>query len=142
MSTFILHLHTAGGYDLHFFGSGEAQKVDAGFQNVLCQTDQCDVAGLQFFVLLTQNTGFMVELIDRAGEFVDVQNDPHIIAHAMLESDVATDGYQEFELELEYRDMTRTPKYVVISACGSYLGDYFTGGTGSLMYVDEFEFVY
>ena len=28
------------------------------------------------------------------------------------------------------------------SACASYLGDYFTGGVGSLLYVDEFEFVY
>jgi hypothetical protein len=98
--------------------------------------DRCQIQ----VILADWDTPFRVNT--NAGEFVDVQNDPHIIAHAMLESDVATDGYQEFELELEYRDMTRTPKYVVISACGSYLGDYFTGGTGSLMYVDEFEFVY
>ena len=35
-----------------------------------------------------------------------------------------------------------TPKYVVISACASSLGDYFTGGVGSVLYVDEFEFIY
>lgn len=77
-----------------------------------------------------------------AGQFVDIEKDEHIIAHALLETDVTTDGYEPFELELVYRDKTRTPKYVVISACASYLGDYFTGGVGSLMYVDEFEFVY
>ena len=77
-----------------------------------------------------------------AGQFVDIEKDEHIIAHALLETDVPTDGYEPFELELVYRDKTRTPKYVVISACASYLGDYFTGGVGSLMYVDEFEFVY
>ena len=73
---------------------------------------------------------------------MDIEKDEHIIAHALLETDVPTDGYEPFELELVYRDKTRTPKYVVISACASYLGDYFTGGVGSLMYVDEFEFVY
>jgi ribosomal protein S4 len=74
--------------------------------------------------------------------FVDVDKDEHIIAYAKLESDEATDGYEDFVLELDYRDLTRTPKYIVISACASYLGDYFTGGVGSLMFIDEFEFVY
>lgn len=112
--------------------SADGKDPDA----LLGTMDRCQIQ----VILADWDTPFRVNT--NAGEFVDVQNDPHIIAHAMLESDVATDGYQEFELELEYRDMTRTPKYVVISACGSYLGDYFTGGTGSLMYVDEFEFVY
>ncbi len=76
------------------------------------------------------------------GQFVDIENDEHIIAFARLESDKTTDGYEEFTLNLEYRDKTRTPKYVVISACASYLGDYFTGGKGSLMHIDQFEFVY
>ena len=77
-----------------------------------------------------------------AAQFVVVDKDEHIIAYAKLESDEATDGYEEFVLELDYRDLTRTPKYIVISACASYLGDYFTGGVGSLMFIDEFEFVY
>ena len=76
------------------------------------------------------------------GHFVDFEKDPHIIAYANLQSDETTDGYVEFELPLEYRDKSRTPKYVVIACAASYLGDYFTGGVGSLMYVDEFEFVY
>ena len=37
---------------LHFIGSVEAQQVDAGLQDVLCQTNQGDVASLQFLVLL------------------------------------------------------------------------------------------
>jgi len=75
------------------------------------------------------------------GNFVDFEKDPHIIAYANIQSDEATDGYVEFTLPLEYRS-DRTPKYAVIACAASYLGDYFTGGVGSLMYVDEFEFVY
>lgn len=77
------------------------------------------------------------------GQFVDVENDPSIIAYARLESDEDTGGkYREFTLPLEYRDKTRKPKYVVVACAASYLGDYFTGGVGSTLYVDEFEFIY
>ncbi|MBQ8854847.1 MAG: PCMD domain-containing protein, partial [Bacteroidales bacterium] len=36
----------------------------------------------------------------------------------------------------------RKPKYIVAVACSSLYGDYFTGGQGSVMYVDEWEFMY
>ena len=75
-------------------------------------------------------------------QFVDLQNDPGIIAYGKLESDEAVADYREFYIPLEYRDKTRTPKYIVISCCASYLGDYFTGGEGSKLLVDEFELVY
>ena len=77
------------------------------------------------------------------GTFVDVKNDPGIIAFARLETDEDTEGkYKEFTLPLEYRDKTRRPKYLVIACAASYLGDYFTGGVGSTLHVDEFEFIY
>lgn len=76
------------------------------------------------------------------GIFVDFENDKHIIAHAMMESDKTTDGFEPFELKLQYRDVNRKPRYCVISCAASYMGDYFSGGVGSLLYVDEFEFVY
>ncbi|MBO8474793.1 MAG: PCMD domain-containing protein [Bacteroidetes bacterium] len=75
------------------------------------------------------------------GTFVDVENDGHIIAYASLDLG-QTDGYQPFTLELEYRDRTRTPKYIVIVAAASKYGDYFTGGVDSTLYLDEFSFVY
>ena len=48
----------------------------------------------------------------------------------------------EFRLDFEYKDTERKPTYIVISACASYLGDYFTGGVGSTLYIDEFELLY
>jgi hypothetical protein len=74
--------------------------------------------------------------------FVDYENDPNIIALGTIESDVDTEGqYVEFECVLNYRN-ARKPKYVVLVACSSLYGDYFTGGQGSMMYVDEWEFCY
>ena len=73
---------------------------------------------------------------------VDLENDPDIIATAKYTSDVTTDGYVEFCLPIEYRNFTDEPTYVIVTACASYLGDYFTGGEGSTLYVDEFSFEY
>lgn len=101
------------------------------------QTDRCQIT-----VFLTDwDAPFRINT--SAGKFVDLNNDPGIIAFARLETGDDTGGkYKEFTLPLEYRDKTRKPKYVVIACAASYLGDYFTGGVGSLMHVDEFEFIY
>ena len=99
---------------------------------------QTDIGQIQF-ILTDWDAPFRIDT--SAGTFVDVQNDEHIIAYASLDLG-KTDGYQPFTLELEYRDRTRTPKYIVIVAAASKYGDYFTGGVGSTLYLDEFSFVY
>ena len=70
------------------------------------------------------------------GDFVDF-NGSDIIAFGRLESDQSHSDYVEFTIPLEYRYTDKTPKYIVISAAASYLGDYFTGGEGSTLYLDE-----
>ena len=68
-------------------------------------------------------------------------DDPSIIAMCDFTSNVATSGYVEFTFPLQYRD-ARTPKYVVIVGAASRLGDYFTGGKGSTLWLDELSLVY
>jgi hypothetical protein len=81
------------------------------------------------------------------GALLDLATEPSVIARFIINLDSTDkdgDGsaeWVEFEFPLEYRDY-RTPKYVIVTAASSYLGDYFTGGEGSTMYIDEFEFVY
>ncbi|MDE7128686.1 MAG: PCMD domain-containing protein [Bacteroidales bacterium] len=111
-------------------------KAKEPYEDMKGTTDKCQIQ-----VLLTDwDAPFNVNTT--SGRFVNFEKDEHIIAYAKLESDEYTDGWKPFELELEYRDTERIPKYVVITCCASYLGDYFTGGVGSLMYIDEFEFKY
>lgn len=75
------------------------------------------------------------------GVFVDFDKDPHIIAYSIFSSDKTTNGYREFTLPIQYRN-NRIPKYIVVVCASSYMGDYFTGGVGSTLYVDEFSLVY
>ena len=41
-----------------------------------------------------------------------------------------------------YRSNTRIPKYIVVAGASSRYGDYFTGGRGSVLLIDEFELIY
>ncbi len=51
---------------------------------------------------------------------------------------------QLLEIPLDYKASAKTlePKYLVIVCTASYYGDYFDGGEGSTMCVDDFELVY
>lgn len=71
-------------------------------------------------------------------------NNPNIVAYGCITDAEAkgTGNWQEFTIDLKYRDLTRKPKYIIIVASASKYGDYFTGSTSSVMYIDDFELVY
>ena len=95
----------------------------------------------QIVVFLTDWTSqFRINTSNK--EFVDLDNDPGIIALGQHNSSNADAGYVKFTLPLVYRDATRIPNFLVIAAASSRYGDYFTGGVGSVLYVDEFELIY
>ncbi len=66
------------------------------------------------------------------------ENDPHIIAFSKIQDSKIVSQYTPFELELQYRSTARIPRYIIITATASKYGDYFTGSTQSLLYIDEF----
>ena len=78
------------------------------------------------------------------GTFVDFDKDPNIIAYGELPTSECktTNGWKEFTIDLLYRDLTRKPKYIILVCSASKYGDYFTGSTSSVMYIDDFELVY
>ena len=78
------------------------------------------------------------------GTFVDFDKDPNIIAYGELPTSecVTTNGWKEFTIDLAYRDLTRKPKYIILVCSASKYGDYFTGSTSSVMYIDDFELIY
>ena len=74
------------------------------------------------------------------------KNDEKIIAYGEQELTTQTQGQDggllEFEIPLDYRSLTRIPSYIVIVASASKYGDYFTGSTGSTMWLDDLELIY
>lgn len=65
--------------------------------------------------------------------------DPKIIAYAEFFTGTSTETYKPFTLKLDYRATNRTPKYLIIVSSASRYGDYFTGGVGSTLWIDNFE---
>lgn len=74
--------------------------------------------------------------------FVQFDTDEAIIAYSSLDVNDTGEEYVRFTLPIRYRTLDRIPKYVVIVGSASKYGDYFTGSTSSVMYLDEFEFIY
>lgn len=69
------------------------------------------------------------------------KNDSHVIAYAEYISGNSDSQYQQKDLVLDYRYDNRTPKYILIVASASKYGDYFTGGVGSKLLIDNFELI-
>lgn len=68
--------------------------------------------------------------------------DENIIAYGEYTSSETVTSYQQLEIPLEYRATNRTPKYIIIVASSSKYGDYYIGGVGSKLWLDEMELVY
>ena len=91
----------------------------------------------------TNNSNYYYFVDTGNNQFVDFSNaNKTLIAHNKLESDEKVTSYRAFTLPMGYRDVTKVPTYAIVTCCSSYLGDYFSGGEGSVMLADEFEFVY
>ncbi len=78
--------------------------------------------------------------------FVDFNTDESTIAFGekVFTSDEAnsTDVWQQITIPLDYHTTTKTPTHIVISFAASMYGDYFTGHTGSKLWVDKVELLY
>ncbi len=70
------------------------------------------------------------------------KDDANIIAYGEFSSNESTSSYKQIEIPLEYRYTNRTPKYIIIVASSSKYGDYYIGGVGSKLWLDEMELVY
>lgn len=77
--------------------------------------------------------------------FLDLENDADIIAYGQLADAeaVTTNGWKEFTLNFKYKTLDpQDSYYLIIVFSSSKYGDYFTGSTNSVMYVDDLELVY
>lgn len=70
------------------------------------------------------------------------KNASYIIGYGQLERGSSMSGYEEFEIEIEYRSTSIIPSYIMITCAASKYGDYFTGSDSSLLYVDELSLDY
>ncbi|MDE7452650.1 MAG: PCMD domain-containing protein [Paramuribaculum sp.] len=68
--------------------------------------------------------------------------DPGVIAYGQVQFGYSTDGYVDISVNLDYRSTSRKPRYILVVASASKYGDYFTGGSGSILNIDHLELEY
>lgn len=82
----------------------------------------------------------------KTSTFFDFENDDNIIAYGQLpdaEAVSTNNEWKEFTVTMTYKDLTPQTQYYLIIVCSSSkYGDYFTGSTGSTMYIDDLELIY
>ncbi|MFR9650972.1 MAG: PCMD domain-containing protein [Rikenellaceae bacterium] len=74
-------------------------------------------------------------------ERLDSEGDD-IIAYGGVVYSNSIDEWTQFEIKLNYYDELTTPTHIIVVASSSRYGDYFSGGVGSEMWLDELELVY
>lgn len=116
-----------------------------GYGHLKGQLDNCHIQ-----IFLTDWTGMF-----RINAYTDISKSTYVnfsadyvLAHGeMITDNNTTDdpnnksGYIQFTIPIEYRSL-KDPSFIVISGAASRYGDYFTGGEGSTLYLDELELIY
>lgn len=70
--------------------------------------------------------------------------DKFVVAYGELSAEECTpsSAWKQFTINLKYKDLVTKPTHAIIVFSSSKYGDYFTGSTSSLLYLDDLELVY
>lgn len=119
------------------YHSAPISSVTAGFENLRDRPDSCIV----WTALIDADQPFEIRTNPNNRHLFDPEASD-VIAYGKMECGYDVPEYQQFEFELQYKATDRVPKYILIVASASKYGDYFTGGNGSLLCIDDFELLY
>lgn len=103
------------------------------------EPDQCGM----YCALLSEQLN--VDNTDIAGTFPNWETDSRVIAYgALLDNEnVNSNGtWKEVNIPLVYHNLVQKPTHLLIVFSASKYGDYFHGGTGSTLYLDDFSLEY
>lgn len=73
--------------------------------------------------------------------FFDPQGED-VVGYGELVLGESVNDWTEFTIELDYRSTQTVPTHLMIVCSASRWGDYFTGSTDSVLWVDDFELIY
>ena len=119
------------------YHSAPISSVTAGFENLRDCPDSCIV----WTALIDADQPFEIRTNPNNRHLFDPEASD-VIAYGKMECGYDVPEYQQFEFELQYKATDRVPKYRLIVASASKYGDYFTGGNGSLLCIDDLELLY
>lgn len=112
-------------------------STTSGFESLAGRPDTCII----WCSLIDQNEPFEIRTNPKNRQLFD-ENGSYVVAYGKLECGENVNTWTPFEFTLNYRSTSRVPKYLLITASASKYGDYFTGGNGAVLYLDDLELLY
>jgi hypothetical protein len=112
-------------------------SVASGFEDYKDRPDTCIV----WCALIDSEEPFEIRTRPTNRQLFD-PNGSYVVGYGKVEYGHNIDNYTQFEFTIDYKATNRTPKYILLTASASKFGDYFVGGNGAVMYVDDFELLY
>lgn len=114
-----------------------ASKTESLFDNMKGQPDTCIV----WMALSDSESPYEIRTEPKNRQLFN-PDDPSVIAYGQFQSGEPISQYTQIEVDFDYRSTSRVPRYLTIVCSASKYGDYFTGGDGSVLCVDELELLY
>lgn len=99
-----------------------------------------DIASI-YIALIDSADPFEVRTNPKNRNILD-PNAPEVVAYGVVDYPESVEDWTSFTIDLEYRSTSRVPKYVIVVCSASKYGDYFVGGAGSVLKVDDLKLEY
>lgn len=124
------------------YNPGAIDKIKTDKVSAVAKGDR-DICSI-YIALLDWAGPFPVSTGDNV--FFNPETTEGVIAYGELPAEkcspASMDSYEQFTIDLKYRDLTKKPTYILVVCSSSKYGDYFTGSTSSVLLLDEFDLIY
>lgn len=107
------------------------------YKHLIGQPDTCSV----YIALVDSPQPIEIRTNPKNRQLFD-KNASYVVAYGQFQSGETIPDYIPFEITLDYNSTDRVPTYILIVASASKYGDFFTGGVGSVLYIDDLELLY
>lgn len=107
-------------------------STTSGFEQMKGQPDTC----VMWIALIDSPEPFEIRTAPNDRHLFN-PDDPEVIAYGRYEVGYDVSNWTRFTVPLVYKDTYRRPTYMLIVCSASKYGDYFTGGNGAVLWVDD-----
>ena len=123
-----------GYYKYH---SAPISSATSGFESIKGQPDTCII----WCALIDSPDPFEIRTKPSDRHLFDPDG-PEVVAYGKIESGSDIPQWSQFEVTLNYKATNRIPRYILVVSSASKYGDYFTGGNGSVLCIDDYQLLY
>ena len=111
------------------------KSADKDMEYLKGRPDSC-----QIYIALTNRT-YPIRTRPSTRQLFD-PNDAGVIGYGQITKGDDVTEWTRHDIQINYRRYDEAPKYIIVVASSSKYGDYFTGGEGTRLWLDNFELIY